>query len=84
MIDKLLEQRGIRYGEFSQNSFTSQYLKQTLTNKDLNFVQREALEMIFHKISRILNGDPNYIDSWEDIAGYATLAANEIKKHCDG
>jgi len=35
---------------------------------------REALEMIAHKIGRILNGDPNYADSWHDIAGYAKLA----------
>lgn len=31
------------------------------------------LEMIAHKIARILNGDPNYADNWHDIAGYATL-----------
>lgn len=35
--------------------------------------QREALEMVAHKIGRILNGDPNYPDSWHDIAGYAQL-----------
>ena len=36
--------------------------------------QQEALEMICHKLGRIANGDPNYADSWIDIAGYAKLA----------
>jgi len=31
-----------------------------------------------HKIGRILNGDPNWSDSWHDIAGYAQLVANRL------
>jgi hypothetical protein len=41
--------------------------------------QIEALEMIFSKLARILNGDPNYADSWIDIAGYATLVADRLE-----
>jgi hypothetical protein len=40
--------------------------------------QLEALEMIFHKIARILNGDPNYKDSWVDIVGYAQLVVDRL------
>ncbi len=40
--------------------------------------QREALEMVAHKIGRILNGDPNYHDSWHDIIGYTKLVADEL------
>lgn len=40
--------------------------------------QKEALEMIAHKIGRILNGDPNYADSWHDIAGYAKLVDDRL------
>jgi len=36
--------------------------------------------MIFCKIARILNGDPNLIDNWHDIAGYAKLVEMEIEK----
>lgn len=36
--------------------------------------------MIAHKIGRILNGDPNYADSWIDIAGYAKLVADRLEK----
>lgn len=35
--------------------------------------QAEALEMIAHKMARIVNGDPDYADSWRDIQGYAKL-----------
>lgn len=42
----------------------------------LTFEQMEALEMIQHKIGRILSGNPNEPDHWKDIAGYATLVFN--------
>jgi len=29
--------------------------------------------MLANKLSRIVNGDPEYQDSWDDIAGYALL-----------
>lgn len=45
---------------------------------DCTYSQKEALEMIAHKIGRIVNGDPDYQDSWDDIAGYAVLASQEI------
>jgi hypothetical protein len=40
--------------------------------------KRESLEMIAHKIGRILNGDPDYDDSWLDIEGYSKLVRDEI------
>ena len=44
----------------------------------LSFDAAEALDMIQHKIARILNGDPNYIDSWTDIIGYARLVEKRL------
>ena len=38
----------------------------------------EALDMIFHKIGRIGNGDPFYDDSWIDICGYSQLVVDEL------
>lgn len=43
-------------------------------------IHKEALDMIVHKIGRILNGNPNYIDSFRDIAGYAELVVNYLKE----
>ena len=37
--------------------------------------ERESLEMIQHKIARILSGsDPHDPEHWEDVAGYAQAA----------
>jgi hypothetical protein len=44
----------------------------------LDHSQAEALDMIAHKIGRILAGDPNHADHWDDIAGYARLVARRV------
>lgn len=79
-----LEERKNRYGSFVRHSEISQKLKEVLFSCDewhkLSKAQRESLEMICHKIARILNGDPNYSDNWHDIAGYATLIEQEVEK----
>ena len=78
--------RGDRYGIFSGHAEIAQQLKGVMRTYeakrgcDLHPDQREALEMIQHKIARILNGDPTYADNWIDIAGYATLVANRLEK----
>ena len=85
MITEILEERGKRYGTFVGHAEIAQQLKGVIAvfeaNRgcDLAFDQREALEMICHKIARILNGDPNYADSWVDIAGYAQLVADRLQ-----
>ena len=83
-IDDTLKERGKRYGEFFEHAAISQGIKKSMTMwpgwENLHSFHKEALEMIAHKIARILNGDPNYHDSWHDIVGYAKLAADEILK----
>lgn len=86
-VAQILEQRGNRYGTFEQNALTTQSLKEVMrcspnyTSNLLANEHKEALDMIFHKIARILNGDPNYDDSWVDIAGYAQLVVDGICKN---
>ena len=46
----------------------------------LEQTQRESLDMIAHKIGRILAGDPDFRDHWDDIAGYAKLVADKCSK----
>ena len=91
-IDSILKERGSRYGEFTGHAQITQDLKRVMTSTSnwskLTDYQKEALEMIVHKIGRILNGDPTYQDSWDDIAGYAKLGyiekkeSNESEKQC--
>lgn len=82
-IAATLAERGKRYGAFSDHAKISQLLKGVMQSRpayqSLRADQREALEMIAHKIARILNGDPNYADSWVDIAGYAKLVADRLE-----
>lgn len=84
-ITNTLAERGKRYGEFTGHAEVTQGLKQFLAeelklrNKRLAPDQQEALDMICHKIGRIINGDPDYDDSWVDIAGYAKLVADRLQ-----
>ena len=83
-INHTLTERGARYGTFEDHAEIAQRLKGVLRKFeaergcDLDPDQREALEMIAHKIARIINGDPNYADSWHDIAGYAQLVVDRL------
>lgn len=87
-IDKILEERGSRYGRFDNHALVTQRIKAEIisaaaragTLHRMQPDQRESLEMIAHKIGRIVNGDPDYADSWDDIAGYAKLVADRLKE----
>ena len=83
-INDMLAGREARYGTFEGHARISQALKRAMhqapAGHRLADDQIEALEMICHKIARVLNGDPNYADNWIDIAGYATLVAKRLEK----
>lgn len=83
-IDATLAERGTRYGEYPSHARITQNLKDVMHAEakwaELAPHQKETLEMIAHKIGRILNGDPHYHDSWHDIVGYAKLTADELLK----
>ena len=83
MIEQILEERGNRYGEFAEHARITQEIKETLMSgeswDDCSDSQREALDMIAHKLGRIVNGDPDYDDSWIDIIGYSQLVLDELE-----
>jgi len=80
----VLDERAKNYGPFKDMATITQNLKEILhaapTWKNMQADQQESLEMIVHKIARILNGQPNYADSWVDIAGYARLVSERLEK----
>ena len=84
-LSDTLDERGKRYGKFLTHATITQRLKDLLHHylkagdKSLAPDQYEALDMICHKIGRIVNGDPDYVDSWTDIAGYAQLVADRLE-----
>lgn len=79
-VEKTLMQRKNVHGLFSHNADLSQTLKRMVKHHaaaadvNLSNVQLEAIDNICQKLSRIASGDPNHLDHWHDIAGYATLA----------
>lgn len=81
-----LTERGERYGKFIMHATIAQSIKNAIFRpmserkiESLSADQIEAMEMIAHKLARIVNGDHNYADSWVDIAGYAKLVADRLQ-----
>jgi len=81
-IDAVLAERGKTHGNFNINCKVSQQIKRNLREftgwHKLDESKRESLDMIAHKIGRIIAGDPDFADHWVDIAGYAQLVANDL------
>lgn len=75
--EQLLNERDKTHGSFIVNSRVSQSLKDVIRKEEgyqeLNLIHREALDHMFGKIGRIMAGQPEFDDHWDDIAGYAQL-----------
>ena len=82
--NQLLEDRKVDYGNFDELALISQELKSVFKKHSIKSplpaYQEEALEMIMHKIARLLNGNKYKIDTWQDIAGYATLVELKLRE----
>ena len=80
----IIAERERTHGAFRENSKFAQDVKATMRNlpswNRMASFQREALDMIAHKMTRILHGDPDHLDHWDDIAGYAERASSEIRE----
>jgi hypothetical protein len=89
VVNEITTKRRSVYGPFLHNAMVAQALKQALRNlpdpdnekrfDDLPLDVREGLDLIALKMSRIVTGDPEYLDNWDDIAGYATIVAKRIR-----
>jgi len=79
----ILAERSKRYGAFQSNARVAQTIKiGTRMGERFHILandQVEALDQIATKISRIVTGDPDYVDNWDDIAGFATLVADRLR-----
>lgn len=82
-IDATLAERGARYGEFDEHARITQQIKSALVSgrswSQCTPSQKECLEMLAHKMGRIVNGDPTYLDSWVDIIGYTRLVEKQME-----
>ena len=76
-IEYILTEREKTHGIFHESTSMSQSIKDVIKSGKnwykMTDQQKEALEMICLKMARILSGNANYRDHWDDIAGYAKL-----------
>ena len=84
-LREVLAARGHRYGPYKDHATVTRRLKDVIytelgqRGKTLEPHMLETLDMICHKIGRIINGDPFYDDNWVDIAGYAQRTADIVR-----
>jgi hypothetical protein len=82
-IQAVLAARKKTHGSFEISSYTSQTLKDNMRDTpnwaELDMDQKECLDMVAHKIARILCGNPNEVDHYLDMSGYCTLIVNRLK-----
>lgn len=85
--EELVAERAKTHGEFWKTAECAQTLVgATHYHPDgpfsgwgaLSLVQREALDNIQRKIARILTGDPDHRDAWQDIQGYCQLVLDRL------
>lgn len=73
----LLEERQLTHGTFEDNAIISQSFKRMFRAgpgwNTLSDIEKESLDMIALKFSRILSGKSMSKQHWEDVVGYAKL-----------
>jgi hypothetical protein len=88
LTDALIEARGGRYGNFEEQWHLAQALKARLRLEDnwytLPSYVKEALDMIMLKSSRIVCGNPGYLDNWDDIQGYSKVVSDHLRRKLKG
>lgn len=85
-VSDILVERGNKYnlnGTYYDHAKLTQDIKNRLREhpgwSKLSADKMESLDMIVHKIARILNGDSNYKDNWDDLQGYAKLVSDKLE-----
>jgi len=72
------------HGSYYEQSKCANAVMKTLYDFGLGGLdapQRHALIMISTKLSRILVGDPSFVDHWADIAGYCERVIEVMESH---
>lgn len=85
-IEETLKERGSNYGDYGIGSrLRANIMREIkLARIDNNLTNLTELEVVYiydivNKLSRLVT-TPYHLDTWHDIAGYATLVEKELKK----
>lgn len=77
--DAILAEREKTHGDYDDTARVVMRLVGVLSEEateHLTYVQYHSLHMIMLKVARIIAGDANFKDHWDDIAGYAKLVVD--------
>lgn len=80
----ILNERQSSHGDFSNTADAAQKIKGVLRHTAqtsgvrLTPVQWEAVDLIATKLARVVSGNPNELEHWKDIAGYADLSSAQL------
>jgi hypothetical protein len=82
-IEKILEERAKTHGDYTETAVAQQAIKTAIRSgpnwDSLPDIIKESLEMIAHKLGRIVAGNPYVVDHYRDIVGYSTLVIDRIE-----
>ena len=85
-IEGILQEREKVHGDFWKTADIAQELKAVIvrhTEDQRDTIYDEGIDMICSKLARIVSGDPDHVDHWVDISGYAQLCAGFAKAKAD-
>lgn len=87
--DAIIAERETTHGEYNDDARAAMALVDAILLAEMERedrkqdplldVQRHSLYLIAIKIGRILSGNPNLPDHWDDIAGYAKLVSDRLQ-----
>lgn len=81
-IETILAERGATYGEYAEGTKIAMDLFAIMqaapSYPAMSAGQQYAVMMICVKLARLLNGDPNHIDSWTDASAYCLLVIQTL------
>lgn len=77
----LTKVRGPVHGNFAEGATITQGVLALFQGGSswgrMSAAKKEALHMIVHKMHRIVTGNPDHKDHWDDIGGYGQLGADD-------
>lgn len=83
IVDGVLQDRRKTHGNYVLGTAFTQAVMSRVSETTqwdrMTPYQRETTHMIVHKMQRILEGDPNNAEHWDDIAGYAKLVGRILR-----
>jgi hypothetical protein len=89
-IDDILAERKQTHGRFEDVAYLTEALARTFGLHDptlfedeyrsASSMKKKAIYMLFSKLARIRCGDSDFLDHWDDLAGYPKLVSNYLRK----